>query len=889
MCRFIFLRSFLRSIGQKPGRFLVLLAIVALGAGFYAGLRMTAPDMDRALDAYLDGTYASDIRVVSTLGLTDEDLDALRAVQGVRSLTGAQSVDAQVDLNEATYTIRFHSLPSGAADSTYDGASTVISEQEDYLNRIVLDAGRWPSEVGECVICADCVMDDPYGIGDVITLKQKLDTSSEDDDSDLPLISESYTVVGLVRSPLYVSQVSLGSTTVGSGSLDQYAYVLPADFAQTDYYSEAYLAVEGSREVQNDSDAYWALVQDVMKRIEELAPQREQARLDGLKEEACQSVRNELEERGLPPVLVDAYLENSNLVDEALAQVPDSCEWLILDRDKSAGAQSFMSDADRVDHIAQVFPLVFFLVAALVALTTMTRMVDEDRILIGTFKALGYSRTRITMRYVGYGLLASGIGALIGIVILSYVLPSVIMNAYGIMYWVPPAPFAIDLNIALLSWAIAVGVIFLATWFSIAKTLHERPAALLLPPAPKGGKRILLERVGLLWKHLSFSWKVTLRNLFRYKKRAIMTLIGIAGCTALLLTGLGLHNAINDIIDIHFTDILHYNAVVTLDEDELEKRTSQPVEDFLDAQEYVQSYNKLAYTTYIVQAPDKSDQRAALVVPENQSMFSTAMTLRSRETHQDLPLEDGKALINEKLAHDMGIAVGDMLVFAEQDSMGNATNKIYKIEVAGLFEAYVNNSIIITPKTYEDLLQVAPVYSTYYLQVSGGEDDRSALTHDLEQVDMVNTVSFTDETIDTYRTMLRSVDLIVVVLVISAALLAFIVLYNITNINIEERVREIATLKVLGFTHRETNAYIFREVIILALVGSLIGLVVGIPLESFVVTTAEVDMVMFGRTIHEASFVIAFVATLLFAGISLLLMLPKIARINMVTSLKSNE
>ncbi len=873
-----FAKEFARTITRKPGRFLALLAIVALGAGFYAGLRMTAPDMDIALDGYLDGTNAYDIRVVSTLGLTDDDLDALREVEGVDQVKGAFECDVEAAMNGADYTMRFHSLPASAAQSSYDGASTVLSDDPAYLNRLVLAEGEWPAADDECVICADRVMDNPYAVGDTITVNMRAGSA------EAMLEEREYTVVGLVRSPYYVSQVSLGTSSIGSGIVQQYAYVPETDFKRTVPYTEAFLTVEGAAETFADSEAYWALVDQAKANIEAIADEREQIRYDSLGSLSSLRFHDELPSYGGFLDLLEYQLENpASSLDDI-----DGCEWLVMDRDKNTGMVSFTSDGERVDHIASVFPFVFFLVAALVALTTMTRMVDEERLLIGTYKALGYSRRRIMGKYVGYALLASGMGALIGIVVLGKLLPAVIMNAYAIMYWVPVAGFPLDPALSLLSAGLCVVITLAATWFSVYRTLRERPAALLLPPAPANGKRILLERVTPLWRRLTFSWKVTCRNLFRYKKRFVMTLIGIAGCTALLLTGLGLHDAINDIIDVQYTDIVHHNATITV-RDKADSADCQAIDDILADGDLVQSATRAHVETMLTSGPRASDKRTDLVVPEDAAAFANFMTLRTRAGHEPLELRDGEVIINEKLAIDLGLSVGDTITAAEQDAMGNATSTAYEFTVAGLSEVYIYNYIFANAATYEQATGEPPRYTTYFANVTGDPAARDELDERLGAIDAVKTVAYNDETIETYRTMLRSVDLIVVVLVVSAAALAFIVLYNLTNINIEERIREIATLKVLGFTRSETCAYIFREVALLSIIGCLIGLAIGVPLENFVVTTAEVDQVMFGRVIHAASFIAGFVLTLVFSGISMLLMLPKLARIDMVESLKSNE
>ena len=862
-----FAKEFLRTITRKPGRFLALMAIVALGAGFYAGLRMTAPDMNLALNGYLDSTNAYDIRVVSTLGLTDDDLEALREVEGVSQVTGAFECDAEAAMNGTDYTMRFHSMPDGLAEG--DSSS---------INQLVLAEGEWPRKNYECVICADRVMDAPFSVGDTIVVNEHVGNARSF------LEEREYTVVGLVRSPYYVSQVSLGTSSVGSGLIQQYVYVPASDFKRTVPYTEAFVTVEGAQDAFADGPEYWELVGRAKDNINAIADERERIRYDTLGSLSTMRFSDELPSYGGMLDVLEYRLDNpSSSLDDI-----DECEWLVMDRDKNTGMVSFTSDGERVDHIASVFPFVFFLVAALVALTTMTRMVDEERLLIGTYKALGYARGRITGKYVGYALLASGIGSIIGIAVLGQLLPAVIMNAYSIMYWVPASGYPLDVPLSLLSAGLSIAITLAATWFSVSHTLRERPAALLLPPAPSNGKRILLEHVTPLWNRLSFSWKVTCRNLFRYKKRFVMTLIGIAGCTALLLTGLGLHDAINDIIDVQYTEIVHHNAAITVD-NKVDEDDQRAIDAVLADDSLVQSSTRAHVETMLSSGPRMTDKRTDLVVPEDEAAFAEMITLRTRVGHEPLQLQDGEVIINEKLAIDLGLSVGDTFTMAEQDAMGNATSTTYEFTVAGLSEIYIYNYVFANENTYKQATGQDPVYSAYYCNVTDDPAGRDELDDRLEAIDSVKTVAYNDETIETYRTMLRSVDLIVVVLVVSAAALAFIVLYNLTNINIEERVREIATLKVLGFTRRETNAYIFREVALLSIIGCLIGLAIGVPLENFVVTTAEVDQVMFGRSIHMASFVAGFVLTLLFSAASMLLMLPKLVRIDMVESLKSNE
>ena len=521
----------------------------------------------------------------------------------------------------------------------------------------------------------------------------------------------------------------------------------------------------------------------------------------------------------------------------------------------------------------------------------MTRMVEEERVLIGTFKALGYSKARITSKYLIYAIVASGVGAIIGIVALSKFLPWFIMGAYAIIYAVPCRPCPIDPAMTAAAAGLGVGITVIA--FAAASTLRERPAFLMLPRAPKAGKRILLERIRPVWRRLSFSWKVTSRNLFRYKRRFIMAIVGIAGCTALLLTGLGLQNAINDIIDKQYGELYHYNTIVRMDSDSTDDEKSQVEqrveEDASGEYAWLATANKQAQSISDDDGADVSQHRVDIIVPEHPEDFSNFITMRTREGHEELALSDDGVLVSEKLAMELSLTVGSTFSIFDEDAVGDATGDGREVAVAGIMENYVGHYVYFTPTLYEQVMGEEPVFTTLYANEVEDEGAREVLSDELLATDGVKTVTYNDETIDSYRTMLKSVDSVVVVLVIAAALLAFVVLYNLTNINITERVREIATLKVLGFTPREVDAYIYRETLLLAVIGALVGLLLGIVMEGFVVVTAEVDQVMFGRDIHAASFIIAFLLTMVFSVIVTLAMRPKLRRIDMVESLKSNE
>lgn len=564
-----------------------------------------------------------------------------------------------------------------------------------------------------------------------------------------------------------------------------------------------------------------------------------------------------------------------------------------LDRSQSESAATYQADTKRMDNIANVFPLMFFLVAALVALTTMTRMVDDERVQIGTYKALGYGKTRIAGRYLLYALVAAGVGATLGVIVLSQQLPYIIMSAYSIIYAVPPLdlPLPIDWGVALSAAGLGVGVTLLTTWVTVYSSLREPPATLMLPRAPKAGRRILLEHVTPIWRRLSFSWKVTARNLFRYKRRLLMTVIGISGCASLLLVGFGLHDSIWDIIDLQYGPIIHYDTTVGLSDASTELDVSA-VTDYLGsaggANDIVRVQRESMQATGTGPSTSATSKtHVTVIVPQDSLQAQEAVTFRDRTTGAAVVFDDDAVLVTEKLASLYGIRAGDQLMLFDQDDAGNAIGTGHALTVTGVTENYVANLVYVGRGAWRSVSSVTPVFSTIFCNVPDAGDVRATVSARLHDMTGVSTVTFSDEVINQYRHVLSVVDMVVVVLIVSAAALAFIVLYNLTNINVEERLREIAALKVLGFTKREVYAYIFREIMLLALMGDVAGMLLGIWLERFVITTAEVDYVMFGRSIHALSFVYAFALTLVFSALVMLVMRRKLDRVDMVESLKS--
>ena len=557
----------------------------------------------------------------------------------------------------------------------------------------------------------------------------------------------------------------------------------------------------------------------------------------------------------------------------------------VTNRDKNYGAAQLASDADGIAQIATFLPFMFFLVAALVSLTSMTRMVDEERMVIGTHKALGYSKSRITAKYLIYGVLASGIGSVIGVLLFGQLLPWIIMTAYQVTYAVPQVPTPIHLDIAAKAIGLSVGVTAIATWGAAAASLREKPAALMLPRVPKAGKRIFLEHITPLWSRMSFSHKVTARNLLRYKRRFFMAVVGIAGCTALLMIGFGMRDAIGGVVWNQFDELVNYDAIVRVDDETTDEARKQVEEAF--ASDAVEEHLNVRDFNMVAAGPD-GDMRIEVVVPENATTLPDFVALRERVGKTPLTPEGESIILTEKAATVLGLHVGDTVTLFDEDDVGDATGEGRTFIVGGIAENYLGHYAYMLPAAYRAAFGEEPTSDLTYVKLKD-DADRNAFSDALLSIDGVNTVSFVSDKIKTYQDMLDLMVTIIFVIIVLSAALAFVVLYNLTNINIEERIREIATLKVLGFTKPEVHAYIFREIIVMAIIGALLGCVIGVPFTSYISQAAETPQMMFGREIAPLSYVLSFVITMVFAAIVAFTMRRKLAKVNMVESLKSVE
>lgn len=580
--------------------------------------------------------------------------------------------------------------------------------------------------------------------------------------------------------------------------------------------------------------------------------------------------------------LADAQIK----IDDAKAEVDEieDQEWYVNDRDVLAEYTSYGENADRMRAIGEVFPELFFLVAALISLTTMTRMVEEERTQIGTLKALGYGKGAIAGKYMMYAFLATMGGSIFGVLIGEKLFPFVIIYSYQIMYTHLPhivTPYQWDY--ALMATGAALACTLLATFYACYKELAAQPAELMRPPSPKEGKRILLERVTLIWKHLNFTWKSAIRNLFRYKKRFFMTIAGIGGCMALMVVGFGIRDSIMCIGTIQYQEIQVYDGMIYLSSSVTEDQIQQ-IKNAMDGMDKMDRYIEMEMTREPISlSVDGSTEDVYLCVPEDKDKIEDFMNFRSRATGEVYHIQDDGVILTEKMANTLDVSSGDTIYLGADGSEKEVT-------VTAVCENYMEHYVYMPPELYQELYGEEPEYNSILFDMKDASDQELSQTgEELLKYDGVMNVTYTNSIEDQLNTMLQSLNLVIVVLIVSAGLLAFVVLYNLNNINITERRRELATLKVLGFYDMEVSSYVYRENIMLTIFSIAVGIVLGALLHRFVITTVEVDVVMFGRIVNWQSYLYSALFTTAFSLFVNWVMYYKLKKIDMVESLKSVE
>lgn len=914
------IKNTLVSLHRTRGRFISIMTIIAIGCAFFSGVKASAPYMKASSWDYFNAEKLADIHLNSTLGFNDDDLAAVASADNVETAEKGFSADLLISRPDENIIVKAYSY-----------------NENDTLDRFILEEGRLPENDNECL--ADFK---PYKCGS-FSLGEKITLSSPDSDTDISdvLSNTEYTVVGLIRSPVYVG-LERGSTTVGDGVLNSYIYIPENNFSY-DVYTDIYVTGAGFSDIDPYTDEYEERTSELKDTLEKLGEERIDIRTAELRSELMEDVdkerqkladaekeysdglsayndgvqkvkdgRAELDAQlaAVDPLYLDAVkgqfdemyaeldgsekqlAESKAQLDDAKEQIDDGYaqiadaekeidenlsdnEWYVFDRDDlNPGYTDYGSDTERVDAVAKVFPVFFILVAALVCVCTMTRMVEEQRTETGTLKALGFGNAAIASQYILYAAAASLIGSTVGVCIGLPLIPRIIFMAYQTMYAMPyiNTPFlwgyfAGCLIVSLVCTGLSAGI--------AARTeLISTPAQLMRPKPPKNGKRVLLERIPFIWKHLSFTFKVTFRNLFRYKSRFFMTVIGIAGCTALLLTGFGLQYAISSIVDLQFGGIYKYDVIAVIDE-------KAKVSDLSDLDALLSDENVMGMGAYqktkTASNGEKNADDCYVFAPEDTEKMNDYIVIQNRKTKEPLHITADGAIITEKLSRLLDVKVGDSI-----DIDGGTR----AVKITGIAENYTGHYIFMTKETCLDVF--GENGSNVMLVNMNGISD-TEFSSKLLKNPAVQAVSYARDGSQKFNDLIGSMNLVVVLIIVFAGALAFVILFNLVSISINERMRELATIKVLGFFDKEVSAYVYRENLISTLIGIACGLVLGIAFEKYVLMECEVDAVMFNPDITAHCFVYSALITAFFAFTVNLFMHLRLTKIDMAASMKAVE
>ena len=807
-----------RTVRTFFGRYMALLLIVALSAGFFAGLKVTTDAMINTGGDYFDEQNFYDFRLFSTLGFSQDDAEEFLSLEGVKEAEGAYSVDALIEHKGSDHPFKIYSI-------------------NDKINLPSVSEGRLPEKENECVVDEDVFTQDDIG--------KKISLSSENDEAVAEQLEcTEFTIVGLASSPLSIG-LDKGTASIGNGTVYSFIYISKTNFT-SEAFTELNITLEESAYIY--SDEYEELIDahkdNITLLCEELADKR-----------------------------YDDILSKNMLTEEIALQMGiEKPETYVLTRNENAGYVSFENDTGIIGGVANIFPIFFIMIAILVCITTMTRMVDEERTQIGVLKAMGFSNRAIMGKYLLYVGSATLIGWGIGFFACTWALPKIFWLAYNEIYGFAPISYLFSPELAVLTLAISLFFILGSTYLSCIKELSDVPAALIRPRAAKKGKRIILEHITPIWKHLSFLQKITVRNMMRYKQRLFMMIVGISCCAGLVVTAFGVRDSMIDVGE------LQYGAIQKQDlEASFDVGTEDTVTTELDKISSIEDYLTVSNIRVDI-AADKSMSGVNLLSLKDTENISMFWDFHIGEEKLTLP-KTNEAYISPKVAEKLSIGVGDTLEIRNSD-MQTGT-----VTVAAVFDNHIYDYVVISEETYE---KVFGEYETNTVLINA-KDDTEALAKELTELHIFTGVSQLDMIRANISDALDCLNYIIWLIVFFSGALAFIVIFNLTNINLAERSREIATVQVLGFYPKETESYALRENLVLSVVASILGLPLGKLFHTTVMSMVKIDMITFNNVVHPVSYIAAFVCTVLFAIIVNRFMKRNIDKINMAESLKAVE
>lgn len=862
------LKDALREISTTKKRFLSLLLIVTIGVGFYVGLKSTSLDMEKTAKNYYKDTNLMDLKLISSTGFSKADKEKIKSVDGVKGTMLTKTLDTTAKIDDKEYVIKLHGISNDRS-----------KKNDDYINRLVLTSGRYPSTINEGLVEEALLKDNNLSVGDLITLKPE----NTDD-----LRAKKIKIVGTVRNSYYSSK-DRGTSSLGNGKTDYYMYIEENNF-NIDYYAEAYVTIKNADKLDTYESKYKALINEkkdkISKVAEEITNQKYEENVTFINNniKLLELSLNELYNSEIPmESLNDSIKEATNQLNEAkktLSKIKGPTVY-VTTRNETSSFYEYKLETERVTNIAKVFPLIFFLVAALVSLTAMTRIVEEERVQLGTLRAMGYSKFDVVFKYVLYAFLASFIGSILGSLLFYKFIPNLVAMCYGMFYEMPKLITTFQANHVFFASLFACVSTVLATILVFIKYTTETPAALMRPTSPKPGKRVFLERINIIWKKLKFSNKVTFRNIFRYKKRLLMTITGICGCTALLLTAFGLRDSVVGIVNKQFSDVNKYDMLVSTDV----MATNQNVEELKKEINKIKNVKDatIIKQTSIEISKGNTSESSYLIIPHSKTKLTDFISLQTRNKKKAIKLNDESVVISEKLAK---------LLKVRENGLVNLIidGKKVSVKVGKIAENYVDHYVYMTAALYNSLTGNKVRYNTILVnnkKLSNNEEKK--LFKEVSGNDFVSSCTLSSEIKKSYKDNTATLTYVIFILITAAAALAFVVLYNLSSINISERKRELATVKVLGFYDNEVTNYVHKETVILTILGALAGLVTGSFLTYYVVKVCETNQFMFSFNISIISYVLSFIITLVFLFIVNAFMHFDLKKLNMIEALKSVE
>lgn len=956
------LRDSIKEIKNTYKRFISILVMAFLGVGFFAGLRAASPDMLDTIDKFYRDSQVFDIKILSTLGLTESDIDALKNVDGVENVAGSYEVDGKIKLDKKEIITKLITVGD--------------------INKPILLDGNLPQNADECAVEESFLEANNKKIGDIIQVDVEK-TKNDNGDEIEYLKNNQLKIVGTIQSPLYVSR-DRGTSKLGNGKINYYMYISKDNINANEIYTSIYVTAKTTE--QTASTKYEDYIEQIKNNIEEIKSEREQARRNQLvelangkvadaenelntqkqeaetkindAEEELQEARKKIEDgekeiatnkknadtqftnaqkeidyaraqlQGTNSILDQKeqelnltksktyaqITEAQNKINESKKELEDgeqelaknkeefntkiadaeaklqeakdkindieNPKWYILNRNSNEGYVGIIQATKSMENISKVFPIVFFAVAALISLTSMTRMVEEQRTQIGTLKALGYNQFQIISKYILYASLASIIGGILGMCVGFETLPRIIWMLYMMMYQMTPnIVISFNWKYGLLGLILICICIIGATIYSAIRELKETPSALMRPKAPKAGNRVMLERIPFIWKHLNFSHKVTVRNIFRYKKRFLMTIIGIFGCTSLIVTGFGIKDSIKTIVPNQYEKVFSYNMQVSV-KDDISEETEQKLVADLRENSQIQKAIETEMTSVTAVNGDNEEDVQVIIPKDN---FDGVVNLYDVKSKKKVELQENEICLTDKCAQLLGVKAGDTIKLKDD-------NKEIDAKISNIVENYVSHYIYMSKATYENLFGEKYNTNVIFLKnVDLTEAEEDELITNLMSKEGVSSATRISSMMGMIDDTLKSLNYVVIILIVSAGLLAFVVLYNLANVNISERIRELATIKVLGFYDKEVYDYVTRETIILTIIGIVLGLFGGYFLNYYLIGTCEINTLRFCKIIELISYVYAVIITVVFTMIVNIVTYFALKKIDMIESLKSVE